>query len=577
MKSREERVKWFREARYGMFVHWGIYSLLGRAEWVMHNEEIPKDEYRKLAAGFNPVKFDADHWAQVMEDSGMKYLVITAKHHDGFAMFKSHCSDYNIVDATPFDRDPMAELAEACGKRNIKLCFYYSHVQDWYEHRVGWDYPKLGREGNNWHSISEDDAATFAEYYERKCKPQIRELLTQYGPTGLLWFDTPIFFTKEQALDLSSFIRGIQPDCLINGRILGKQLYPERIPDIDYEGMGDNEVPPLPSGIDWEAPMTSCNGWGYRDPQTTEWKDKELLLRHLIRMSASGGNYLLNIGPSPEGELPEPGVERFRYIGEWLRSNGESIYGTSGNPFGYDFEWGTATSKPGRVYLHVTGNPSGSIVMNGLESKVETARFLSDQTSESLVLTASFDEALESNRLSIALPASLPDPVDAVIALDIDGEVQVERPTSQLADGRISLPGALATIHKAHSSSTTEVQANGIIGGWFDADDWVEWEFKVIMPGDYIAALVQRADFWGKHKWDVGHRLTIEIAGTSLQVVTSDEGAIDGKGGHRTRATDCGAVTFSKAGIYNVKVKPHHISGEHLWGLRLQSIELRPV
>ena len=157
MKTREERVKWFREARFGMFVHWGIYSLLGRAEWVMHNEEIPKDEYRRLAEKFNPVKFDADAWAQVMQDAGMRYIVITAKHHDGFAMFKSHCSDYNIVDATSFDRDPMAELADACGKRNIKLCFYYSHVQDWYEHRVGWDYPALGRSGKSWNKITEEE------------------------------------------------------------------------------------------------------------------------------------------------------------------------------------------------------------------------------------------------------------------------------------------------------------------------------------------------------------------------------------------------------------------------------------
>ena len=577
MTAREERIKWFRQARFGMFVHWGIYSLLGKAEWVMHHEDIPKHEYRKLAADFNPVRFDADAWVQVMQDAGMKYLVITAKHHDGFAMFKSHCSDYNIVDATPFNRDPMAELAEACSKRDIKLCFYYSHVQDWYEHRVGWDYPQRGRAGKDYWTVTDGEMATFEAYYESKCKPQIKELLTQYGPIGLLWFDTPIFFTETQALDLAALVRSLQPNCLINGRILNKQFYPKRIDDIDYEGMGDNEVPPLPTGIDWEAPMTSCNGWGYRDPETTIWKDQDLLLGHLIRMAASGGNYLLNVGPSPLGEIPAPAAERFRAIGKWLQTNGESIYGTAGNPFGHDFEWGTATCTANKIYLHVTDRTQKTITVNGLDSPLEIAYLLSDPAKTKLGAETIFDAKLASNRLTIELPPDLSDPVDNVVVVKVDGEVKIERPTAQLADGTISLAAPLAVLHKATAASTTQVEANGVIASWFDARDWVEWEFKLINPGTYSINLVTRADTWVKNKWDFGHRLTIAIAGTEFDIETKDEGDLSGERSHLTRTVTYGCVNLPEPGIYTISLKPRYISRENHWGLRVQSIELRPT
>ena len=577
MKTRKERVRWFREGRFGMFVHWGIYSLLGRAEWVMHNDDIPKDVYRKLAMEFNPVKFNAEAWAGVMQDAGMRYMVITAKHHDGFAMFKSGCSDYNIVDATPFDRDPMAELADACGKRGIKLCFYYSHVQDWYEHRVGWDYPDLGRAGKPWNVITAEESKVFEEYFERKCKPQIRELLTQYGPIGLLWFDTPNFFTAEWSQDLANLIRSIQPDCLINGRILDKQHYPNRPEYIDYEGMGDNEVPPLPTGIDWEAPMTSCNGWGYRKPEETVWKDQQLLLKHLIRMSASGGNYLLNVGPSPEGELPDPAAERFRYIGKWLQKNGESIYGTSGNPFGHDFEWGTATCAKSSVFLHVADNDTKRAVINGLESKVKRAYILADPDEQELKHEAVYSEELQSNQLTIDLPAPLSDEVDNVVVIETEGTLEIEQPMSQLADGAISLPGPLARIHRYSSDSTTQVKANGIIGSWFESRDWVEWDFKVIRPGTYNICMVIRADFWGKLKWDFGHRILITVAGREIQFEIGDEGTIEGEGAHLTRSIHCGTVEFPNQGVYSLSIRPERISTENHWGIRLQSMEMREI
>jgi alpha-L-fucosidase len=574
--NKEDRVRWFREARFGMFVHWGVYSLLGKAEWIMHIEDIPRDEYRKIAERFNPQDFDADEWAAIASAAGMRYIVITAKHHDGFAMFKSHCSDYNIVDATPFGRDPMAELANACATHGLRLCFYYSHVQDWYEHRVGWDYPRLGREGKEWWVVTDEEREVFAGYYEGKVKPQIRELLTQYGPIGVLWFDTPNFFTREQALDLARLVRELQPACLINGRILDAQLYPERIDDIDYEGMGDNEVPPLPTGIDWEAPVTTHNGWGFRDPANTVWKDQETLLRHLVRMSASGGNYLLNVGPSPLGEIPEPAVSRLRYIGRWLDANGDSIYGTRGNPFGHDFEWGTVTYRPNRLFLHVTHPAIPEIVINGLDCHVDSARLLADTSG--LELDVAHDDAnvAESRQLRVRLPLEKRDPVDTVVVLETSGPLNTSGPIAQLENGSIVLPGPLAVMHRGTPDSTMRIAPNGTIAGWYDPQDWVEWTFRAAAGGRYSANVVYRADFWGKNKWDFGHEYTLAVGDSRLPVVVTDEGEVSGEGGHLTRSTMHGQVELPTPGVYTLSITPRIIKSENRWGLRIQSVILTP-
>ena len=217
-RTKTDRLRWWREARFGMFIHWGIYAvpagvwkgedIAGIGEWIMNRARIPVEEYAKLAKKFNPVKFNATEWVRVAKTAGMKYIVITSKHHDGFALFDSPSNDYNIVTRTPWGRDPMKALAEACGKAGLRLCFYYSQSQDWRDPN-GWS--------NDWDY--DESKKDYGEYLRRKVKPQLRELLTQYGPIGLIWFDTPQGITRGQSEDLKRLVRELQPDCIVSGRI----------------------------------------------------------------------------------------------------------------------------------------------------------------------------------------------------------------------------------------------------------------------------------------------------------------------------------------------------------------------
>jgi len=335
------RLEWFRAARFGMFIHWGLYAIpagewhgqpiAGIGEWLMLRARVPVAEYERLASQFNPVKFNADAWASLAAESGAKYLVITAKHHDGFCMFRSSLTRYNIVDATPFGRDPMTELAEACRRHAIRFCFYYSQTQDW--HHPGGD-------GNDWDYDA--SARDFDGYVETYVKPQVRELLTNYGPIGLIWFDTPKRMTPEQSRGLVDLVHQLQPECLVNGRI-GNGLG-------DYAESRDNVIPAGALPVDWEVPATINDTWGFK-ANDHNWKSPAELVRKLVDVATKGGNYLLNVGPTAEGVIPQPSVERMQAIGRWLKSNGEAIYGTQPGPL-QGLEDLRTTARGSTVYLH---------------------------------------------------------------------------------------------------------------------------------------------------------------------------------------------------------------------------------
>ena len=329
--EKERRLAWFREAKYGLFIHWGLYSIPagywkgerspGIGEWVMNRMRIPVKEYEQLAAQFNPVKFDADAWAQLAADAGMKYVVITSKHHDGFALFKSAVSPYNVVDATPFKRDVIKELSAACAKRGLRFGVYYSQSQDWHEPNGA---------GNNW-DFPPNDKKDFDQYLRSKAEPQVRELLTNYGPMCLIWFDTPQLMSaeheKERGQRFVDIIRRTQPDTLIDGR-LGISG--------DYRSTGDNVIPPEASDDAWEVPATINHTWGYRTDDH-DWKSPGEIVFKLVDIVSKGGNYLLNVGPTSEGVIPQPSQDNLRAVGEWLKANGEAIYGTARSPFGEEF------------------------------------------------------------------------------------------------------------------------------------------------------------------------------------------------------------------------------------------------
>src|SRR6058998_4139952 len=260
--AKEKRLEWFRDARYGLFIHWGLYAIpagewqgkrsLGLGEWIMNRSQVPVREYEKLAARFNPINYKPDDWVQLAQDAGMKYIVITSKHHDGFAMFKSKVSSYNVVDATPFKRDVLKELADACARQGMRLGFYYSQSQDWHEPNGA---------GNTW-DFGPDDKKDYDQYLRGKAEPQVRELLTGYGPVALIWFDTPRMMTGDRAQRFTDIVRELQPDTLIDGR-LGAEG--------DYTSTGDNVVPPNVSGEAWEVPATINHTWGFRKDDT-DWK-----------------------------------------------------------------------------------------------------------------------------------------------------------------------------------------------------------------------------------------------------------------------------------------------------------------
>lgn len=328
MITLEESKKWFKEAKMGMMIHWGLYSILGGewrgqrikniGEWVMHSCEIPICQYERLCEIFDPIYFDAEEWVKLAKDAGMEYIVITSKHHEGFCLFKSEADPYNSVDATPFGRDIIAELAEACRRNDIKLGIYYSQCLDWHEmHGGGYKkahyHENIDRHrhwGNTW-DFPENDKKDYRICFENKIKPQLKEILTRYGDICLIWFDTPMDEqTLEQSKELYDMVRKYQPGCLVNTR-LGNGLG-------DYISCGDNTLPEEYTDELIESPITLNKTWGYKSFDN-EWKSPERVLDILKRCNDKGANLLLNVGPDHLGRIPAPAVEILREVGQRLK------------------------------------------------------------------------------------------------------------------------------------------------------------------------------------------------------------------------------------------------------------------
>ena len=396
---------WWLDAKFGLFIHWGLYAVPAGewkgqktrniAEWIMHDLKIPREEYARLAERFDPKEFDAENIAKMAKDAGMRYLVLTAKHHDGFSMFHTKADPWNVVDATPWARDIAMAFRKACEKHGLKLGFYYSQAQDW--HHPG------GLETG-----VRDENPGFQAYLDTKCFPQVRELLTNYGDIGLIWFDTPISMTREQSAALKALVKDLQPDCLISGRI-GSGLG-------DYMTTGDNFIPLLPYPKPFEVPATINGTWGY-NRLDTGWKSAKQLLRDLVRVVSRGGNYLLNVGPDELGRVPEGSAAVLREIGAFLHSNGESVYETRPVPaYPYDLPWLGMTARKGTLYLHVF-EPRKDIYLLNMGNRLKRASLLHDGRELPFWQGRTCEGVFS---WSIRLPEDLPETPDLVVKAETE-------------------------------------------------------------------------------------------------------------------------------------------------------------
>jgi len=433
----DERMEWWREARFGMFIHWGVYALPagiwdGRqigsiGEWIMNRGKIPVADYQRMAKNFNPVNYDPDAWVRMAKDAGMKYIVITSKHHDGFALFETKASKWNVVDDTAYGKDLLKPLAEACKKYGIKLGFYYSQAQDW-NNPGGSAARRLTKEGwanpdsviidaytkeHRGHWDPAQEKKTFAQYIDDVAVPQVKELLTNYGEVAVLWWDTPTDMTDDAATKLQSLL-AIQPNIITNDRLKrpnfpGDHKTPEqRIPNLkDLDG------------TDWETCMTMNGTWGYKS-YDHNYKTPEKLIQNLVDIASKGGNFLLNVGPTELGEFPKESIDILSKMGEWMKVNGEAVYGTKASPWGL-FDWGRCTKKETKngttLYFSVFTWPAdGKLVIPGIPNKVASASLLANGVKVNAITS-------KDGVLTLTLPATAPDKIASVIKVDVKGSV----------------------------------------------------------------------------------------------------------------------------------------------------------
>jgi alpha-L-fucosidase len=495
--QRDARMAWWRGARFGMFIHWGVYSVPagtydgkrvdGIGEWIMSNGKIPMTNYQAFAKKYNPVKYNPDEWVRLAKQAGMKYIVITAKHHDGFANFDTKASDWSIVKATPYGKDVLQPLADACRKYGLKLGFYYSQAQDW---------NNGGAEANGkWDKAQTHD---MDDYIDKIAVPQLKELLSNYGEfPAVLWFDTPVNMNKERADKLAEVLK-LKPGIIYNNRLGG-----------GYQG--DTETPEqfVPAtgfpGRDWETCMTMNDTWGYKS-YDNNWKSAETLIRNLVDIASKGGNYLLNVGPTSEGLIPGPSVERLKAVGAWMKVNGDAIYGTTASPF-KRLPWGRCTKKISgdetTLYLHVFNWPTNSrLVVPGLENQVVEAHLLKPNW---LGGHKQLETTSDTNGVTISVPTDAPDKISSTIVLKIKGAPEIAvTPIFQESDGSVRLMASEASLRGGLAYEKGGGKDN--IGYWTNPADTASWTFKVDRPGKFKVAAEIAAEASGEFEVIVGEQ-----------------------------------------------------------------------
>jgi len=558
----DEKSKWFQDAKFGLFVHWGLFAqhagewnqkrYYGISEWVMNRGKIPVADYRKLAQQFNPSKFNAAEWVKMINDAGIKYMVITAKHHEGFAMFGSKASDYNILN-TPFKRDPMKELCVACKKGNVKMGFYYSQFLDWNEPNGG---------GNEWDFIEKNK--DYKAYYNSKSIPQIKELLSNYGPLGLIWFDMPGGLSKEETQSLIDDARKIQPNCLLSSRV-GQGLG-------DFRDFGDGEVPSTVVKGPWEAIFTHNDSWGY-SKFDQNFKTPAEIIHLLVSVVSKGGNLMLNVGPKADGTIPDASVKCLKAVGGWLKINGASIYGTTYGPIAPQ-PWGVTTLKPRKLFLHVKQVPSnGALLVPGLNVSIKQVSLLSNKNK----LLWKKDK----NLLTITLPTKLPDDINTVIVVEFDGQI-----TDSYLDAPVVVspryPECSLEVIKANPSGNTKiipVTHSLYFGDWKHTtcatdmqspSDGITYNVQFTEPGDYKIMLEYNCSIENSKKEGL-----LQVGNQKFYFETLGSGSYDTWRPLMFIKQSVAMISVSASGVKTIKVSPVNEGKAELF--KLSKIIIEPV
>lgn len=556
-------IQWFREAKFGLFIHWGLYSKLagtwkgkryyGSGEWIMNQAKIPVKDYQKVAASFNPVEFNADQWAELAQQAGIKYMVITAKHHEGFSMFDSKVTGYDIVDATPYRKDPMKSLAAAARKRGIQFGFYYSQFQDWYEPDGGrntWDYDESKKD--------------YQSYFRQKAIPQLKELLSNYGPLGIIWFDTPGGMTKAQTKKFVADLRKLQPNSLFSSRV-GHGMG-------DYRDFGDSEVPAVPIGGAWESIYTHNDTWGYI-AHDFNFKSPKEIIQLLANVASKGGNLMLNIGPDGQGHIPDYSAKFLRATGAWLKGNGQSIYGSTAG-FIPPQPWGVTTAKPGKLFLHVFTLPiNDTLLIPGFLPEVEKAYTLlggaslpfAKQGSDLYVSLASLRKVHNPNTV-LVIKYKGPAPAYAADA-PVTVSPAFERNLVEAAYAKTLGDAKVQTLTYSHyygdwkhTTCVTDIKKPG---------DAAEFSVRFISPGDYRLILEYACS-----KASAGQEGYLEVNGQKFFFRALYTGEFDHKAPFMFITHPVALLTVKKPGIYRIDVKPYK-QGEELF--KLKSIIAEPL
>jgi hypothetical protein len=547
METRDQRLQWWRQARFGMFVHWGVYSGLGGtfegkpvhgyAEHIQRILKIPIPVYREQVAGkFNPTEFNADEWIRAAGDAGMGYFIITAKHHDGFAMYDSKVNDYNIVKATPFHRDPMKELKAACQKYGLKFGFYYSHAFDWGDANApgnDWDYDNPGGDkllhgGRNWWEASPELLPKVRKYVDEKSIPQLLELIKNYDP-DILWFDTPSKLPDSENVRIMKAVRAAIPGIVINGRLVRNCG--------DYASTADRPAEFAPHEGDWEGIPTTNESYGWNRNDNSH-KPPAHFIELLAKAAARGGNILLNIGPMGNGKMDPKDLAILKGIGDWMKVNAESIRGTTRTPLPVQ-AWGESTRKGNALYLHVFDWPRDEkLVVGGMRSPVKRAYLLAD--AKCVELPVSRPDFLD---IVVKVSNSAPDRIDSVVVLETDGKIVTD-------SDRLLLPSVSTNTFRVFDAELRGKSLrfgagktrDAYVENWSNNNDAVQWPIRLIQAarfdvalnydappdsegGTYRIKIGELATEWtvhaGANVWSPSGRVNIEPGSSEIKVFPS--------------------------------------------------------